>query len=413
MFDFDPKIRPSRHYLPKSLVVSHKKPNFAAMIQSIATSMPMIVCGILTAQLGLSLYDRWDRPRFRLLIFMATATLLYTAHCIFFNNLTQAIPFSDTLYSFCNPAVYPLYYLYIEELTLHRPNRWRQFLMLVPSIVCFLAVGLLYLLMSGAETTAFIRGHLYQDEYSTLTGLAWWQAQAHLIVKIVFALQIPPILIMGWRHITRYNTMVEQNYSDTEDKTLAPIKSLLVFFVITTLVSFLCNIIGRYRFADSPWLLTVPSATFSLLILLIGHLGLRQNFYIRDIAEAVDKPEPTAGATPKEDMALRERLRYVIDTEKIYLQPNLKLEDLANRLNSNRNYMYNVINVEMGISFSEYINQKRIEYAAQQIRRNPKALLTDIATASGFTSTSAFYRNFKQFKHCTPSQFQREALESQ
>ena len=45
------------------------------------------------------------------------------------------IPLTDTLYSFCNPAVFPLYYLYIEELTEHRPNRLRQALCMLPSEV--------------------------------------------------------------------------------------------------------------------------------------------------------------------------------------------------------------------------------------------------------------------------------------
>ena len=82
------------------------------MIQSTLTTLPMLVCAILTALLALSLYRDKDGPRIRLLVFMIVATLLYTAHCIYFNGLKQTIPFSDTVYCFCNPAVYPLYYIY-------------------------------------------------------------------------------------------------------------------------------------------------------------------------------------------------------------------------------------------------------------------------------------------------------------
>ncbi len=376
------------------------------MIQSILTTLPMLVCAILTALLALSLYRDKDGPRIRLLVFMIVATLLYTAHCIYFNGLKQTIPFSDTVYCFCNPAVYPLYYIYIEELTQRHPDRRRQALLLVPAVLCSLTVGAFYLLMSGEETATFISHYLYHDEYTTLSGLAWWQGVAHLMVKIVFALEIPPILILGWRHITHYNLIVEQNYSDPDDKTLSPIKPLLVLFVVTSLVSFACNVIGRYRFTDSLWLLAVPSVTFSLLILLIGHIGLQQRFHIRNMDENAEELSPAIAQPQSEGQnRLREGLRQLMETEHIYLQPNLKLEDLARRLNTNRAYVYNVINVENGVSFSEFINRRRIEHAARLIAQNPKVLLADVATMSGFSSPSAFYRNFKQFMGCTPSEY--------
>lgn len=377
------------------------------MFQSIVTSMPLFVSGILSALLALSLYQRWDKPRFRLLIFMLTATLLYLAHSIFFNGIMEAIPFSDTVYCFCNPAVYPLYLIYIEELTLHRPDRSLQFIILLPAIVCCIAVGIIYLLMDANETTQFINDNLYHNHYSSLGGLPWLQAMAHLSVKVVFAMQIPPILVIGLRHINRYNQIIEQNYSDTEGKTLTPIKTLLVLFVVVSLLSFFCNIIGRYRFIDSPLLLAIPSVTFSLLILLIGHIGLQQDFHIQSIAESIESEGAARLQQPQgEKQALSDNLRQLVEVERIYLQPNLKLEDLAMRLNTNRAYIYNVINGDMGMSFSEYINRKRIDYAVRLIDQNPNTLLADVAAMSGFSSTSAFYRNFKSYKHCSPSEYQ-------
>ena len=103
---------------------------------------------------------------------------------------------------------------------------------------------------------------------------------------------------------------------------------------------------------------------------------------------------------------LSESIQSLIEKERLYLQPNLKTEDLAKRLGTNRNYIYQAINVKMGTSFTKYINQKRIEYAAQLIEKKPKALLTDISYQSGFTSVSAFYRNFRFFKGCSPSEYQ-------
>lgn len=372
------------------------------MLAILVSSLPMIVCGVLSVLIVLSLYDCRNMVKTRLLFFMATATLLYLAHFIYFNRLMAVIPLTDAIYCFCNLAVFPLYYLYIEELTDYRPNRWRQAICLLPSLLGGMAVGLLYILMDRQEMTLFIEHYLYGNEFASLSGLTFWQAIIHVAVRIVFALQVPIVLYFGFRRITAYNAVVETNYSDIEGKRIVWVKTLLVLFAVTSLVSFVFNLIGRQRFIDEAVPLAIPAVLFSMLLLLIGHVGLNQRFSVQDIeAEVFLESEPIP-----EDCAyseLLEKIRKLMSEEKLYLYPNLKVSDLARLLNSNRNYIYNAINVEMGISFSDYINSQRIDYASQLLEANPKLSINDVMFKSGFTSASAFYRNFKKFKGITPT----------
>lgn len=372
------------------------------MLAILVSSLPMIVCGVLSVLIVLSLYDCRNMAKTRLLFFMATATLLYLAHFIYFNRLMAVIPLTDAIYCFCNLAVFPLYYLYIVELTDYRPNRWRQAIYLLPSLLGGVAVGLLYILMDRQEMTLFIEHYLYGNEFASLSGLTFWQAMIHVAVRIVFALQVPFVLYFGFRRITAYNAVVETNYSDIEGKRIVWVKTLLVLFAVTSLVSFVFNLIGRQRFIDEAVPLAIPAVLFSMLLLLIGHVGLNQRFSVQDIeAEVFLESEPIP-----EDCAyseLLEKIRKLMSEEKLYLYPNLKVSDLARLLNSNRNYIYNAINVEMGISFSDYINSQRIDYASQLLKAHPELSINDVMFKSGFTSTSAFYRNFKKFKGITPT----------
>ena len=362
----------------------------------------MIVCGVLSVLIALSLYNHWDRVKMRLLMFMATATVLYLAHYIYFNRQMAVIPLTDTFYSFCNPAVFPLYYLYIEELTEYRPNRWRQVLYLLPSLICFFATGLLYLLMDAGQTATFIQQCLYDGETALLSGLAWWQGLAHAAMRIVFALQIPLVLFFGFRRITAYNTVVESNYSNIEGKRIVGVKTLLVLFAVTSFFAFVFNVIGRQQFVDGPEPLSFPAVLFSLLLLLIGHVGLSQQFSVQDIEAEVFQE----ASVPDESgySELLERIIQLVNDEKLFLYPNLKVSDLAKQINSNRNYIYHAINVEMGTSFSDYINGLRVDYAAQLLEANPDLSINEVIIKSGFTSTSAFYRNFKKFKGITPTE---------
>ena len=371
------------------------------MLGVLMSSLPMIVCGVLSVLTALSLFDHWNRAKMRLLIFMLTATVLYLAHFMYFNRQMAIVPLTDTFYSFCNPAVFPLYYLYIEELTEYRPNRWRQVLYLLPSLLCFLATGLLYLLMDGQQTARFMEQCLYDNDLSSLSGIAWWQGVAHVAVRVVFALQIPPVLYFGFRRITAYNSVVESNYSNVEGKRIMGVKTLLVLFAVTSFFAFVFNMIGRQEFIEGPEPLSFPAVLFSLLLLLIGHVGLSQQFSVQDIE--VEVFQETDIPVERSDSELLERIRKVVSDEKLFLYPNLKVSDLAARLHSNRNYIYHAINVEMGASFSDYINGLRVDYASQLLEERPELSINDVMMKSGFTSSSAFYRNFKKFKGITPT----------
>ena len=132
-------------------------------------------------------------------------------------------------------------------------------------------------------------------------------------------------------------------------------------------------------------------------------MGLNQQFSVRDIDEEVfQKPESLETSA---DSKLLERIRMLVNDEKIFLYPNLKVSDLAVRLHTNRNYIYHAINVEMGVNFSDYINRQRIEYAARMMREHPEQPINELYIKTGFSSSSAFYRNFRHYMGCTPKEY--------
>jgi AraC-like DNA-binding protein len=184
---------------------------------------------------------------------------------------------------------------------------------------------------------------------------------------------------------------------------------MLIAFVAASLISFVCNLIERNYFTKSIWTLAIPASVFSILTLLIGFVGLTQNIYTREVVEeSAEEPEQDiTPLTPEKEDIIAAEIRRLMDEKRLFLQPNLKINDLAQMLNTNRNYIYNAINRGIGLSFAEYINKKRIEYAVQLIDQDREILLTDVAHKSGFSSPSAFYRNFRLYMDCSPSDYQK------
>jgi len=390
--------------------------------------MPIIVCAVFAMLMLLDLRGR--RERYVLAIFFIVATLLYLGHGIFFSRILPLIPLSDTIYSFCNLAVYPLYYLYLESVTSDnlRGLRIRKRIALLPAVVCSLTVGLLYLLMNDDDTKLFIHSYLYEVETSELTGIAWWQAVAHMVTKSIFALQIIPVVHFGSRSIVKFNQRVEASFADTEGRSLHRQKVLLWIFLATSLASFVCNIIGRQWFDSSAWLLSVPSFLFSALLFCVGREGLMLNFSIQEIMEAEQEEMPNeekdsetsdeASATDDDSVSAIEQSDHLLQIEtnktsakdrkmehivqriveeQLYLQPDLQLNGLATLLCTNRTYISDAIRKEKGMTFYEFINDLRIQHAQKLMKEYPEMAIYEIYTQSGYSNYPTFRRNFVRF----------------
>lgn len=374
------------------------------MIKTLIISLPMLVCTFWSILLLIDWREQRTRAKARMLTFMVVATTLYACHFVFFNHLYGWMPVTDAIYCMTNLSVFPLYYLYIKEVTEEQNQKHWQVTLLIPALLAGATTGTLYTLMDTQEAQSFISTFLYQGSTEGLDSLAWAQAITHICVKIIFALQIPLILMKGIQKIKRFDKMVESNYADTEFRKMHMTKTILVLFIVACIISFTANIFGKEYFDTAPWLVAIPSVTFSTLLFLLGYAGHKQDFTInRLILETACDVTPSAyteASTPKEERRYnigksKTNIAETIETERLFLQQDLKINDIAKLLRTNRDYIYQAINVRMGMSFSEYINRLRVNYATQLMKDTPEMSTNEVAFRSGFSSLASFYRNFK------------------
>lgn len=110
----------------------------------------------------------------------------------------------------------------------------------------------------------------------------------------------------------------------------------------------------------------------------------------------INKNDDETDISQKSHYKLLPRFNQIIDEEKIFLQNNLHIENVAWMLKTNRTYISRLINQEYQCSFSDFINQKRIEFAQELIHTHPELTQEQIAEKVGFTHASSFSRTFKQ-----------------
>ena len=378
--------------------MSKINPIFAlVMILNLAISLPLITCALFSMLILLEWYSRQLREQHTLFAFMLTATLLYVGHYIYFNRAADLLPLSDILYVSANLTVYPLYLIYIIRLT----SKWRAvyWLMLLPGLLAIMATGTGYIFMTDEEDRMFVHNYLYHNSQTGLTDMALFQAYIRQFCKLVFAIEVIATVVIGSMMIRRYDRMVDEFYADTDDKSMRNIQSILYLVLTIAVLSFIVNIIGRARFTDHEIILTTTSLMFSALLFAIGYEGLHRHFSIIDMRTNKEQVSNDDSAALKDavNRSMTERIIALVENDKIYLQPDLKLDDLAQMMHTNRTYIYQAVNQQMGISFNEFINRYRIAHAKRLMASDPTLSMNDVALLSGFASLSSFYRNMKKY----------------
>ena len=93
------------------------------------------------------------------------------------------------------------------------------------------------------------------------------------------------------------------------------------------------------------------------------------------------------------------------EREKPYLREDLRLTDLQRIFPISRSYLSQLFNRELGQSFSDYVNQFRIEESKRLMDAEPNASIQEIAERSGFHSISTFRRAFQKCTGTIPSEY--------
>lgn len=84
----------------------------------------------------------------------------------------------------------------------------------------------------------------------------------------------------------------------------------------------------------------------------------------------------------------------------------LDLQDLATHLGYSRMYLSRFINSSLAASFTDLVNQHRINYAAHLLRTTDRPI-SDIAFSCGYNSLRSFNRCFKELQQTTPRQYRK------
>ena len=129
----------------------------------------------------------------------------------------------------------------------------------------------------------------------------------------------------------------------------------------------------------------------------------------------LDEPDSVLGSPkmpaslPPELRPWRARLLALMADEQPWLEPELTLTELAQRLRTNPGLLSKVINTGCGQNFNDFVNTYRVQEACRKLAdaRFAHYSLVGVALESGFNSKSTFNRVFKKLTGQAPGEVTR------
>lgn len=305
----------------------------------------------------------------------------------------------------------PMLYLYTAYLTAEKKFDWKHLFHFTPFLIN--KAGLIgFYFKSGVEQNKLLEDFLlhppaYSKISTTMIGI-------HGLTYTVLALII----------ISRYGKKVLEYFSNTEKAKMKWLQVLISLNFIPWIIVILLSI--TMFFTDIPAisgniLIYMP---VTIIIYMTGYFGFNQTlvFPQKDDIEIHDIPladSRKADLIPdkKETLKILKRKKVIIEKlinvldQKIWLEPELTIQDVSNRIKIPIHQISRVISEEFQCNFFTLINTYRLEEARKRLLQKEfdEHTVLQIALECGFNSKSSFNSIFKKQTGLTPTEYKHRS----
>lgn len=271
-----------------------------------------------------------------------------------------------------------------------------------------------YLIYFVYEFSAFIQGPeavvaRYESDYnlyfSYLFQIARWASYIFYLFKCLGIYK-------------QYRAWSLNQFSNTELINFNWFRDFLYAMVFWLLFREVMNILDGFLDLEfyQDWWWNLALVAVALYIGLAG-MAQRQPGKIEFDMDSPDGPPnpvrddaPAGGKTlDSEKAAIAKKLTVLMEKDRLFLQPDLNLDELARHLQVSKPLVSATINQVFEQNFNDFVNDMRIaEFIRLYELHGEKYTLISLAYDSGFNSKATFNRAFKKSKGTSPIEFLRQ-----
>lgn len=174
------------------------------------------------------------------------------------------------------------------------------------------------------------------------------------------------------------------------------------FFLCFSLVMYYIAISGYANAIESKVSFRTSGFESQPILLLARSQNDTDQAFTIDVPHEIVPSEPSA-----EVIAWKQKIDTLIQTEKLYENPELSLADVSRKLQTNASVISKAINQGFQLNFNDCINHYRVQAVKSRLAENAqqKQTLLGIAYDCGFNSKATFNRAFKKSTGLSPKDY--------
>jgi len=231
------------------------------------------------------------------------------------------------------------------------------------------------------------------------------------ILIIGIHLHIFIYLFLAWREVKTYRTRIKEILSSIYRINLDWLSFMIYslgFLLILSLVNGLMPLMSFKRYFDAGLVIVFVFLFFFVNAIVIK--GLRHP----EIFSGIEEPEriqkykgSTLTVQDRDD--LQTRLMDLMVNEKVFLNPEISLDDLSQKLSVSSKKISQLLNETFHQNYFDFVNSHRIEEAKRLMTesKDPKITVLEIMYQAGFNSKSSFNTLFKKKTGLTPTEYKK------
>lgn len=294
-------------------------------------------------------------------------------------------------------AIFPLFHLYALSLTAASPSSIRRaWLWLLPWAVFMGYSVLVYLAGFGEASLQRLDALADQWQYA-------WVKRIEDYLTIVLNTVLAGLI---WARIRRYHARISNWVPQRFADLLLLLKRWMALALVTAVVNLLAFAAHHgFGFHDRSVVSQAAQIFYVVAVYAVGLIG----FKLRELPQFPDPAPATALPDSRSDDAYA-RLQTLMQSERLWTEPDLNLNDLSQRLGMTAVETSRVIKHGSGGHFRNYVNAFRIDAVRRKLRDPAYRSVSVLAIAleSGFNSESSFYRVFKAATGLSPTEFRQQ-----
>ena len=315
-----------------------------------------------------------------------------------YGNYLPTVDWQFVAYPFGFAATSFLFFFVQSSLKENYPNQKQIIRYLFPFGITLLMVGLYFFNLFPNSIKDHLNG-----------GLGFLLSELFIVL----------LTIINIKTILRYREYILQHETILQKKRYSWIRFIVFASLIFSVFPFVWGLFG--------YVLNIPiqsqisyliagliTVTYLLIILIktIQNSHLTSPLNEDQLSSTFTKKEKVLKPS-NEEKALYNKTKTFLESSKYYKEPELRLNDLAEKMEVPNRDLSKVINLCSQANFYEFINDLRINEVKHilSINPDPKLTISEVMYDVGYNSKSSFNTAFKKRIGITPLQYRKKMLE--